>query len=185
MTKLAFVVALAVASRALADCTPTFTEGTPYAVTMTELPSFGWVDNSTSGFFGVNLKSSVSPTGWYLSQTPFGGYVFSTDADLTNSNCLYASRNVKVPGSGKIYHGIGCYDGAGELDEDEDFRFTCTTCDSNSGTDCSIQSSVTTECANTPDDALHYPSGEDEEDQVKTAACTTTWYQAWDITPVA
>ncbi|KAJ6469063.1 hypothetical protein C8R47DRAFT_1078182 [Mycena vitilis] len=172
MTKLSFVVALAVASRALADCTPTFTEGTPYAVTMSELPNFGWVDNSTSGFFGVNLKSTVPPTG-------------CTDADLTNSDCLYASRNVKVPGSGKIYHSIGCYDGSGELDEDEDFTFTCTSCDSDSGTDCSIKSSVTTECANTPDDALHYPSGEDEEDQIKTAACTTTWYQKWDIKPLS
>jgi hypothetical protein len=55
MFRLAFVVAVSVASRALADCTATFTEGTPYTVSMTELPSFGWVNNATIGFLGVNL----------------------------------------------------------------------------------------------------------------------------------
>ncbi|KAJ7666026.1 hypothetical protein DFH06DRAFT_1127188 [Mycena polygramma] len=180
MSKLAFVIALAVASRALADCTPTFTEGTPYAVSMSVLPRFGWVDNSTLGFLGVNLKSSASvpPTGWYLSKTTFGGYVFSTDTAMTG--CLYAYKDDKVPGSGRIARSLGCYDAEGELDEVEDFKFTCATCSVNSGgTDCSIQSSVTTECANTPDDALHYPSGKDEEDQVRTATCSETWYQSF------
>jgi hypothetical protein len=101
------------------------------------------------------------------------------------TNCLYASRNAKVPGSGKIYSGIGCLDGAGELDLDEDFTFTCVECNSNGATNCFIKSSVTKECANTPDNALHYPSGEDEEDQIVTAACTETWYQKWDVTAVA
>ncbi|KAJ6530376.1 hypothetical protein DFH09DRAFT_150665 [Mycena vulgaris] len=179
MFKLAFVVAVSVASHALADCTPTFTEGTPYTVSMTELPSFVWVNNGTNGFLGVNMKSTVPATEWYLSTTPFGGYIFSLDTDM--SSCLYASRNVKVPGSGKIYSSIGCFDGSGELDLDEDFTFTCVECDSNGGINCSIQSSVTKECVNTPDSELHYPSGEDEEDQIVTAACSETWYQSWDV----
>ncbi|KAJ7652231.1 hypothetical protein B0H17DRAFT_1338607 [Mycena rosella] len=181
-SKLAFVVAVSIASRALADCTPTFTEDTPYIVSMTELPSFAWVNNATIGSLGVNLRSTVPATEWYLSTTPFGGYVFSIDTAM--SSCLYASRNAKVPGSGKIYSSIGCFDGVGELDKDEDFTFTCASCDASGGTNCFITSSVTTECANTPDNALHYPSGEDEEDQIRTAACSETWYQKWDVTAV-
>ncbi|KAF8172974.1 hypothetical protein K438DRAFT_1981166 [Mycena galopus ATCC 62051] len=178
-----FVMAVCLASRALGDCTPTFTEGTPYSVSMTELPGFVWVDNSTLGFLGVNLKSTIPATEWYLSKTPFGGYVFSIDTAMTS--CLYASRNAKVPGSGKIYHSLGCFDSTGELGLDEDFTFTCVDCDSNGGTNCYIKSSVTTECANTPDNDLHYPSGEDEEDEIRTAACAETWYQKWDVTAVA
>jgi hypothetical protein len=101
------------------------------------------------------------------------------------TNCLYASRNAKIPGSGKINSGSGCLDGVGELDLDEDFTFTCVECNSNGGINCFIKSSVTTECANTPDDALPYPSGEDEGDQIVTAACTETWCQKWDVTAVA
>ncbi|KAF7356536.1 hypothetical protein MVEN_00987200 [Mycena venus] len=156
-SKLAFAVAVSVASRALADCTPTFTEGVPYTVSMTELPGFVWVNNGTIGSLGVNLRSTVPATQWYLSKTPFEGYVFSVDPDM--SSCLYASRNAKVPGSGKIYSSIGCFDAVGELDEDEDFTFTCVECNSNGGQNCYIKSSVTTECANTPDNELHYPSG--------------------------
>ncbi|KAJ6530377.1 hypothetical protein DFH09DRAFT_1285071 [Mycena vulgaris] len=183
MSKLAFVVAVSVASRALATCTPTFTEGTPYTVSMTELPSFAWINNGTIGFLGVNLKSTVPATEWYLSTTPFGGYIFSLEPalDTDTSSCLYASRNAKVPGSGKIYSSLGCFDGAGELDLNEDFTFTCVECESNGGTNCSIRSSVTKECANTPDNELHYPSGEDEEDQIVTATCSEIWYQKWDV----
>jgi hypothetical protein len=100
------------------------------------------------------------------------------------TSCLDASRNVKVPGSGKIYHSLGCFDSTGALDLGFDFTFACVDCDSAGGTNCYIKSSLTTECGNTPDNALHYPSGEDEEDQIRTAACAVTWYQSWDVTAV-
>ncbi|KAJ6569589.1 hypothetical protein B0H19DRAFT_699837 [Mycena capillaripes] len=180
MFKLAFVVALSVAARALGDCVPTFAQGAQYTVTMSELPSFGWVNNGTIGFLGVNLKTTVPPTQWFLSETGFGGYVFSIDTDM--SSCLFASRNAKIPGSGKIFSGIGCFDGVGELDLDEDFTFSCVSCDANGGSNCFIKSSVTTECANTPDKDLDHPSGEDEEDQIVTAACAETSFQKWDVT---
>ncbi|KAJ7117964.1 hypothetical protein C8R43DRAFT_1036536 [Mycena crocata] len=186
LNKFTFVVAIAVsaASRALADCTPSFTEDTPYTVRLSEAPSFGWVNNATQGFLGVNLRSSAPATEWFLSTTPFGGYVFSVDTGM--SSCLYASRNVKVPGSGKIYNSIGCFDAVGELDKDEDFTFTCAACGADgSATSCSIKSSVTTECAKTPQNSLDAPSGADEEDQIVTAACSETAFQKWDVTAVA
>jgi hypothetical protein len=99
------------------------------------------------------------------------------------SSCLYASRNVKVPGSGKIYSSIGCFDGAGELDLDEDFTFACIECGLNGGTNCFIRSSVTKECATAPNSELPGPAG--EGDQVVTAACGAVWYQKWDVTAVA
>ncbi|KAK7028705.1 hypothetical protein R3P38DRAFT_2937876 [Favolaschia claudopus] len=178
--KLTLITALAVASSALADCVPTFQSGAPYTVRMTELPDFVWVNNGTVGSLGVNLRSTVPGTQFYLSETPFGGYVFSLEPEM--ANCLYASRNAKVPGSGKIYQSLGCFNAGGELDLDEDFTFDCVSCSAEGGSNCHIKSSVTTECANTPDDALHYPSGEDENDQVRTAECGSTWYQAWDVT---
>ncbi|KAJ7854092.1 hypothetical protein B0H14DRAFT_2757296 [Mycena olivaceomarginata] len=174
-----FVIAVCLASRALGDCTPTFTEGTPYSVSMTELPDFVWVDNSTLGFLGVNLPSEPH------SHCTFELSSFTVSIDTAMTSCLYASRNAKVPGSGKIYHSLGCFDSTGELGLDEDFTFTCVDCDSNGGTNCYIKSSVTKECANTPDNDLHYPSGEDEEDEIRTAACAETWYQKWDVTAVA
>ncbi|KAJ7642063.1 hypothetical protein FB45DRAFT_1022776 [Roridomyces roridus] len=57
MFKLSCFVAVAIASRVLADCTPTFNDGTLYTVTMTEVPTYAWVDNSTLGSLGVNLDN--------------------------------------------------------------------------------------------------------------------------------
>ncbi|KAJ7642189.1 hypothetical protein FB45DRAFT_1054473 [Roridomyces roridus] len=181
-----FFVAAALASRTLAECTATFTEGAQYTVSLSANPQFSWVDNNTSGFFGVDLKTSPG-TEWFLSETGFGGYVFSLASDLSSSDCLFASRNDKVPGSGKIFHSLGCLDGVGELDLDEDFVVTCETCDAagaGGGSGCSIKSSVTTECANTAVNDLSAPAGADGTGQVRTDACSGSDFQKWDVTSV-
>ncbi|KAJ7642082.1 hypothetical protein FB45DRAFT_1000490 [Roridomyces roridus] len=192
MFKLSCFVAVAIASRVLADCTPTFNDGALYTVTMTEVPTYAWVDSSTLGSLGVNLRTTIPATQWYLSETGLGGYVFSLDADLSSSSCLdagrNAGRNAKVPGSGKIYQSLGCLDSTGSLGLDEDFVFSCDTCDESGhggGSKCNIQSSLTGECANAADDELESPSGEDELDQVKTAECLHTVFQQWDVVAVA
>jgi hypothetical protein len=94
MFQLALVVVVAVAYCVLADCTPIFTEGASYTVSMSDPPGLSWVDNSTIGFLGVDLvhmsdqfllnpdsrlaqSSEVHATEWYLTTTPFEGYVFS------------------------------------------------------------------------------------------------------------
>ncbi|KAJ7117963.1 hypothetical protein C8R43DRAFT_1112638 [Mycena crocata] len=184
ISKSAFAVALSIsaASLALASCTPSFTGAHLYTVRMTQNSEFVWVNNNTLGFLGVDLKSTVPATNWFLFATGFGGYGFSVGPDMTS--CLYASRNAKVPGSGKIYNSIGCYDGAGELDLDEDFTFSCAGCDAHGGTSCFIKSSVTKECANTPVNGLRYPSGQNEEGQIRTATCGNMWYQTWDVRAV-
>jgi hypothetical protein len=107
--------------------------------------------------------------------------------DTAMSSCLYASRNDKIPGSGKIYHSFGCFDSTGELGLDEDFTFACVECGLDGGTNCYIKSSVTKECATAPNGALDYPAGEDAraQDQVVTAACGAALHQKWDVTTVA
>nr|GAT51641.1 predicted protein [Mycena chlorophos] len=177
---LAAAALFAVSALAQDTCTPTFTSGTTYNVSMTELPSFVWVNNGTIGSLGVNLRTTVAATPWYLSPTGFGGYVFSLDTEM--SSCLYASDNAHYPGVGGIYSSLGCYDAVGEFDLDEDFTFSCVECYAGGGgSNCEITSSLSKQCVNTPDNELHYPSGEDELDQVKTATCSSTWYQRWDV----
>ncbi|KAF7293357.1 hypothetical protein MKEN_01466100 [Mycena kentingensis (nom. inval.)] len=180
-TALSLLTAGAVAQDA-DTCMPTFVENAPYTVSLTEQTNFHWIGNLTLGGLGVNLRSTVPGTEWYLTETGLGGYFFAYNTEFTN--CLYASRNAKVPNSGKIYSSLGCFDSTGSLGLDEDFTFACTACLEGGGaTGCAIKSSLTKECANQPEDELHYPSGEDESEQVVTRECAETWYQRWDVLP--
>ncbi|KAJ3504058.1 hypothetical protein NMY22_g18047 [Coprinellus aureogranulatus] len=183
MTKLSLLTSLAMVSSVLATCTPSFTLDKTYKVTVSDAPSYGWHNNNTLGFLGVDLRVHllVSP---FPPQQPTQPSKPSRNP-IRNStqytNCLYASKNSKVPGSGKIYSSLGCFDATGAFDITSSFEFTCTECSEEGGKGCSIYNPITKECAKTPVDDLNEPAGPDGTKQVVTWVCADTPYQRWDV----